>query len=277
VPIDQDFFPGVETHHRGGHYGVLDAGAHVLAWTPREQVPVLWVSPLATFAPGVAVRGGIPVILPWFGTGPGGDRRPAHGFARTAAWQRTGVVDDVAATGRLEVRHRLTSDGVASAPFTADLVSEFTPEHLRVGLTVTNTGIADFSYEEALHTYLAVSDIARISLDGLDGCTYLDKVGGGEQVQAGPVRFTGETDRIYSHSGGVVVNDPDWSRKILVTKEGSAATVVWNPGATRGAGLADVAQNWAGFVCVEAGNIGERTITIPPSGTHTLTQTLELA
>jgi glucose-6-phosphate 1-epimerase len=269
-------FPGVQVRHRGGDYAVLDPGAQVLAWTPREQLPVLWVSPLAVFEPGVAVRGGVPVIFPWFGGGPAGDRRPPHGFARTATWQRDGLSDEVATNGRLEVRHRLTNEGFDSAPFSAELVSEFTRDHLRVSLSVTNTGSEDFSYEEALHTYLAVSDVARISLEGLDGCRYLDKVGGGERLQAGPVRFTGETDRVYSHSGDVVVDDPDWSRKIRVSKEGSAVTVVWNPGAARGASMSDVAQYWPGFVCVEAANTGSRMVTVPAGGTHTLAQTLEL-
>ena len=269
-------FPGIETHYKGGHHAVLDAGAHVLAWTPHDQVPVLWVSPLTVFEPGVAVRGGIPVVFPWFGSGPGGDRTPAHGFARTAEWQRVGLVDDLVGSGRLEVRHRLTNEGFDSAPFSAELVSEFARDHLRVSLSITNPGSEDFSYEEALHTYLAVSDVARISLEGLDGCRYLDKVGGGERLQAGPVRFTGETDRVYSHSGDVVVDDPDWSRKIRVSKEGSAVTVVWNPGAARGASMSDVAQYWPGFVCVEAANPGSRMVTVPAGGTHTLAQTLEL-
>ena len=269
-------FPGVQVRHGGAEYAALDRGAQVLTWTPWEQQPVLWVSPLATFEPGVAVRGGVPVVFPWFGAGLHGDRRPAHGFARTAAWQRVGLADEVANVGLLVVRHRLTSEGFDSAPFSAELVSEFARDHLRVSLTVTNTGSADFSYEEALHTYLAVSDVTRISLEGLDGCRCTDKVTGGEQVQAGPVRFTGETDRLYSHTGDVVVDDPDWNRRIRVSKEGSAVTVVWNPGAARGAAIADVGQNWAGFVCVEAANTGDRTVTVPSGGTHTLTQTLRL-
>ncbi len=272
-------FPGVETHHLGSHYAVLDAGAHVLAWTLRDQLPALWVSPLAVFEPGVAVRGGVPVVFPWFGSGPGGDRRPAHGFARTADWQRVSLIDDVATTGRLEVRHRLTSDGFDSAPFTAVLDAEFTSGHLRVALSVTNTGQADFTFEEALHTYLAVSDIARISLDGLDGCSYQDKVAGtgaSPQVQAGPVRFTGETDRLYDHTGEVLVNDPDWGRSIRVTKEGSATTVVWNPGATKGRALADVGEFWPGFVCVEAANTGGTAVTVRAGETHILAQQLHL-
>ena len=269
-------FPGIETHYKGGHHAVLDAGAHVLAWTPHDQLPVLWVSPLTVFEPGVPVRGGIPVVFPWFGAGAGGDRKPAHGFARTAEWERVGLADDLVESGRLEVRHRLTNEGFDSAPFSAELVSEFTRDRLRVSLSVTNPGTEDFSYEEALHTYLAVSDVTRISLEGLDGCSYLDKVDGSEQVQSGPVRFTGETDRVYSHTGDVVVDDPDWSRKIRVSKEGSAITVVWNPGAARGASMADVAQYWPGFVCVEAANTGDRTVTVPAGETHTLTQTLQL-
>ncbi len=67
-------FPGIETYHRGGHYAVLDAGAQVLTWMPPGQNAVLWVSPLAVFEPGVAVRGGVPVVFPWFGGGPSGDR-----------------------------------------------------------------------------------------------------------------------------------------------------------------------------------------------------------
>lgn len=269
-------FPGIETHYKGGHHAVLDAGAHVLAWTPHDQLPVLWVSPVTVFEPGAPVRGGIPVVFPWFGSGPQGDRRPAHGFARTAQWERVGLVDDLVGSGRLEVRHRLTEEGFDSAPFVAELVSEFTRDHLRVSLSVTNNGTEDFSYEEALHTYLAVSDVARISLEGLDGCSYRDKVEGGEHVQAGPVRFTGETDRLYSHIGDVVVDDPDWSRRIKVSKEGSAITVVWNPGAARGASMPDVAQYWPGFVCVEAANTDARMVTIPSGGTHTLAQTLQL-
>jgi len=269
-------FPGIETFHRGDRYGVLDAGAQVLEWTPTGRNPVLWVSPLAVFGPGIAVRGGVPVVFPWFGGGPSGHRSPSHGFARTAAWRRTSVVNDVATSGRLEVRHELDASRQDSDPFGAELVAVFTPREVEVSLVVTNTGDADFSYEEALHTYLAVSDVARISLEGLDGCGYVDKVNGGDQVQAGPVRFTGEVDRLYDHTGDVVVDDPDWSRRIRVSKEGSAITVVWNPGAARGASMSDVAQHWAGFVCVEAANTGDRMVTIPSGGTHTLAQTLQL-
>lgn len=240
---------------------------------------MLWVSPLARFEPGVAVRGGIPLVFPWFGSGPDGDRQPAHGFARTAAWQRTALVDEVATNGRLEVRYTLDSDGFDSKPFRAELRVRFAHDQLRAELSVTNTGKDTFTYEEALHTYLAVSDIARVAILGLEGCHYQDSVPGAEQpdqVQAGPVRIKGETDRLYDHTGELLLDDPDWSRQIRVAKDGSATTVVWNPGAAKGAGLADVGQNWAGFVCIEAANVRETAISLAPGETHLLAQQLHL-
>ncbi|MFZ0531353.1 MAG: hypothetical protein WAL91_12565, partial [Propionicimonas sp.] len=179
--------------------------------------------------------------------------------------------------GALTVRHVLDETGQESAPFLAELTTRFTPTEFRVSLTITNTGSADFSYEEALHTYFAISDIARISVDGLDGCSYHDRVAGADQMQAGPVRFTGETDRIYAHTGDVVIDDPDWSRKVHVAKEGSADTVVWNPGPTKGRAAADIGEHFPDFVCVEAGNLRANAITLAPGESHALAQIVHLS
>lgn len=267
-------FPGIETHHRSAHYAVLDSGAHVLAWTPPGHNPVLWVSPLASFEPGVAVRGGIPVVFPWFG--PAGDGRGSHGFARTAAWQRSSVENDPAA-GRLVVRHRLDGAPFGIGEVSAELVSAFSPDRLEVTLTVHNAGPTPFRYEAALHTYLAVSDVVAVAVDGLDGCAYHDKVTGVDAVQAGPVRFAGEVDRVYEHAGEATVADPGWSRSIVVGKAGSASTVVWNPGDLRGKAMGDVGEHWPRFVCVEAGNVGVSALELAAGEAHSLTQWLRLS
>ena len=54
-------------------------GAHVTGWTPRGQQPVLFLSKRSEFAPDKAIRGGVPVIFPWFGPT---RRRAAGAFAR---------------------------------------------------------------------------------------------------------------------------------------------------------------------------------------------------
>src|SRR5690606_16602404 len=95
--------------------------------------------------------------------------------------------------------------------------------------------------EEAVHTYLAVGDITRASVTGLDASTYVDKAPGGvaDNPQSGDVTFTGETDRVYDHTGSATVVDPALGRRITVAKDGSANTVVWNPWVAKSAAMPD--------------------------------------
>jgi glucose-6-phosphate 1-epimerase len=42
-------------------------GAHLTSWQPPGERPVLFTSPNSAISPGRAIRGGIPIIFPWFG------------------------------------------------------------------------------------------------------------------------------------------------------------------------------------------------------------------
>ncbi|MGB2978414.1 MAG: D-hexose-6-phosphate mutarotase [Propionicimonas sp.] len=265
---------GINLNLGGTHYAILDQGAHALAWQPPGAREVLWCSRLARFEPGVPVRGGVPVIFPWFGSGVDGARRPAHGYARNAVWQ----LEDVKAThGDLDVSYHLESP---QAPGVLDLRATFTAAAFSVALTVTNRGDEPFTYEAALHTYLAVGDIYETRLEGLDGLSYLDTVPGallGPHTQAGAVTFTGETDRIYTHAGTAWVHDHAWQRTIEVSKEGSASTVVWNPWVAKAAAMSDFGdEEWRQMLCVEAGNLRGHAITLAAGGSHTMSQTLRV-
>src|SRR4051812_20868609 len=59
-------------------------GAHVTAFQKRGEPPVLFVSKSSKFEKGQPIRGGVPIIFPWFGAREG---KPAHGIARTAPWE----------------------------------------------------------------------------------------------------------------------------------------------------------------------------------------------
>jgi len=61
-------------------------GAHVARWTPAGQLPVLFMSSRSALAPGKAIRGGVPIVFPWFGARSDGKPGPAHGWARTSLW-----------------------------------------------------------------------------------------------------------------------------------------------------------------------------------------------
>ncbi len=44
-------------------------GAHIVSYSPAKNMEVLWMSPSSSFEEGKAIRGGIPVCFPWFGSG----------------------------------------------------------------------------------------------------------------------------------------------------------------------------------------------------------------
>ena len=72
-------------------------GAHITHYQPAGQKPVLFLSSKSHFAPGKAIRGGIPIIFPWFGAKQDDPKAPMHGYARTSAWQ----VDSSKVSGEL--------------------------------------------------------------------------------------------------------------------------------------------------------------------------------
>ena len=266
-----------------GRYRVFDHGAHVTAWQPAgEGRPVLWLSSATAYAAGKAIRGGVPICFPWFGPGLTGDMKPAHGLVRAVAWRRGEVTDD---GGTLRVEYAIDSTVTGEQPafphaYEARLTVEFASDHLQLALTASNTGDEPFTIEEALHTYLAVSDVREVTIDGLDSVTYLDKNlpdPAFDQVQSGPLRLTRPTDRVHLHDGPVTVDDPGFGRRLRLTTEGSADVVVWNPWEDAAAGMADMGPGeWTGMVCVEAANVFADALTLLPGEHRTITQRIEV-
>jgi D-hexose-6-phosphate mutarotase len=250
-------------------------GAQVLAFQPHHHDPVLWVSAHSLYQPGKAIRGGIPVCWPWFGPHASDPAKPAHGFARTSLWS---VLSAAAlADGATQVRLRLADDDASYAlwPHAFDLRLVVTVgAELRAVLIARNPGAAPYTYSGALHSYFSVSDIAAISIHGLDGCAYIDKVDGQQRkIQQGPVTIQGETDRVYLNTGETcVIEDPGLDRRITIGKAGSHTTVVWNPWAERARQLADFGdEEYHGMICVETANADGDSVTLAPGGEHRLT------
>src|SRR5262249_13882759 len=61
-------------------------GAHVHSWKPAGKEEVLFLSSQSRWEDNHAIRGGVPICFPWFGSKADDPRAPAHGFVRTAAW-----------------------------------------------------------------------------------------------------------------------------------------------------------------------------------------------
>lgn len=246
-------------------------GAQLLHWQPTGQAPVLWVSSAARFAAGLPLRGGVPVCWPWFGPREG---LPAHGFVRTRSWTlRRAAVDD---GGVAHVTFGLVDDAQTRAlwdhAFDLELQMHI-GSTLELHLTTHNTGLTPMVLTQALHSYFAVADLMALSVHGLEGCAYLDKVRhGAPGVQSGALQLGHETDRIYTHTtADCVIDDALAQRCIRVAKRGSSSTVVWNPGPEREPLIDDLsAGDHQRMLCVETSNAGPDTITLSPQTSHSL-------
>jgi D-hexose-6-phosphate mutarotase len=247
-------------------------GAHVTNFKKNDEPPLLFMSQCSRFAEGQPIRGGIPVIFPWFGPREGMGQ---HGFARVKAWDLKEFAP--APDGSVSVRFRLPDCPEASAfpPFTAEYTVTV-EETLKLELVVTNQSAEDtLTFENCLHSYFEIGDIAAISITGLKGATYLDKVANfAEKKETGDaIRVASEVDRIFLNTTeDVCVVDPRLGRKIRVAKRGSTSTVVWNPWIAKAQQMPDFGNDeYQRMLCVESGNVSSNQIALAPKKKATLT------
>lgn len=254
-------------------------GGHVTHFQPVGRKPVLFISDKSDFLPDKPIRGGVPVCFPWFGQGRQNNSNPPHGFARLLPWTLASI--DEESDGSIVVLLMLKSDQHTRKlwPVDFELGHRITVgKQLTMSLEMRNTSNDDLTFEEALHTYFVVGDIHRTTVHGLQGASYLDKVKTGKQVQEDElVTFTGETDRVYNTTGTMVIDDPVFGRKIIITKAGSNNTVVWNPWIAKAKAMPDFGdQEWPGMVCVETANVKDDAIVLQPGGRHVMTTSLSV-
>ena len=254
-------------------------GAQVTRWHPSHAAaPVLWVSAQSFFQDGRAIRGGVPICFPWFGPHRRNAAVPAHGFARLSDWTLAEAVERE--DGRVSLRFALAGERMSPEwPFRFQgFLEVLVGSTLTMALEVENRDDRAFTYEEALHTYFTIDDVSAIAISGLEGTRYLDKAGGAaEPTQDNmPIRFSGETDRVYTGTTATcVIDDPGLRRRIVVSKEHSRSTVVWNPWMARARAMADFGDDeWPGMVCVETANVEDAAIRLAPGERHRMTLTL---
>lgn len=252
-------------------------GGQLCEWTPAGQsTSALFLSPRSAFAVGKAIRGGVPVCFPWFGNHPSDTTKPAHGFARTRAWEITRVTREDA--GDVRVALRLASNTETRAYWNAEFSASLTLSlgaSLAMTFEVENTGRDEIAYELALHSYFTVGDVERIRIQGLENTQFIDKVDGFRAKVHGvePLVLSGETDRVFLNTTtACVIDDPALGRRVRVEKSGSLATVVWNPGLEKAQAMADVGGDaWRNFVCVETANCGPHEVRLAAGARHATT------
>jgi glucose-6-phosphate 1-epimerase len=239
-------------------------GAHVLSWQSSGQER-LYLSPQSVMDGQAAIRGGVPVCFPQFNQrGPLAEHLPKHGFVRNVAWLAD--VPEVS-EDRAQLTLRLHDNAQTRAwwpqAFDLALHIELSPGALQLTLDVHNPDTQALAFSGALHTYLAVPDVAQAELQGLGGQPEWDSLTDTHALAPDTLRFAAEFDRVYEAGPQpMTLNDtlhisqsPSW-----------ANTVVWNPAEALSARLTDMPDDgWRNMLCVEAAQVYE-PITLPAGG-----------
>ncbi|PKH26879.1 D-hexose-6-phosphate mutarotase [Enterobacterales bacterium CwR94] len=264
LPIEQQIAPYLSQRQLGelpvlviSHPQVRAAvalqGAHLLAWQPTGEQPVIWLSEKTPLAAGKALRGGVPICWPWFG--PAGE--PAHGFARNQSWTLASHdKNDDSVMLTLMLSHNAQTLKLWPHEFTLYARFRFSADRCELELEAHG----DYQSTAALHSYFTVADIAGVEVTGLGG-PYIDKV---SQVQdaintQGKQRYDERIDRIYTQPEDCsVIHDAVGQRVLEIYHHHQSDVVTWNPGPELSCSMADLANDgYKRFVCVETARIAK--------------------
>ncbi|XP_052194162.1 putative glucose-6-phosphate 1-epimerase [Diospyros lotus] len=247
-------------------------GGQVTSWRSDRGEELLFTSSKAIFKPPKAMRGGIAICFPQFGNCGSLEQ---HGFARNKTW----AIDENPPPSSPEDSHDKSFVDLLLKPSEEDLKCwphsfEF---RLRVALAadgklklisrVRNIDGKPFSFSFAYHTYLFVSDISEVRIEGLEILDYLDNTRQRERFteQGDAITFESEVDRVYLHSpNAVAVLDHERKRTFVIRKEGLPDVVVWNPWEKKAKAMIDFGdEEYKQMLCVDAAVI-EKPVTLKP-------------
>jgi len=246
-------------------------GAQVTHFKKHDEPPLLFLSQCSRFAAGQPIRGGIPIIFPWFGKP--ANKPGQHGFARIRDWE----LREMAVSPHGAVSVRLQMPGCDDSPDCPACAVDYlvtVSDTLKAELVVMNRSAREFTFENCLHTYFAVGDISAIKVVGLKDVEYLNQPTNFSRHREtnDAIQVTGEVDRAYLNTPHKVeVLDPSLRRVIRIEKKSSASTVVWNPWIEKSKAMQDFGEDeYKEMICVESGNVSSDRITLKPGSTSRL-------
>ncbi|CAK0888405.1 unnamed protein product [Prorocentrum cordatum] len=248
-------------HASGATCDVSVYAANVLSWRLPDMGEQLFMSSEAVLGqPGTAIRGGVPICWPQFGTfdeAATGAPKLKHGFVRQSnRWQVSEVSEDA-------VSLRLVPDAEMLKKWPSEFEFIYTvslgAKSLRLKMEVTNTGPQPLEFTGCLHTYFRCEACTDVAVEGLKGETVDVGIGdffrGTEVEDREQVTFDGKSEiqLLYgSTADAIVVKDGD--RRLRLTKMNMPDWVLWNIGDDNRHTLPDLPLGeQRKYVCVEPG------------------------
>lgn len=235
-------------------------GGQVLSWQPVGEKEVFWLSKDSAFENGKAIRGGIPLCWPWFGSHPNDKENKSgnHGFARRQLWQVDSI--DITEFG-VEISLSWQGKNIDDLWPGASKLTQvlFFGRTFSQALTMTNLSDSDAYYSGALHSYFSVSAPKNTSITALTDAIFDDKLTGKSCVAESSVTPLANgvepVDRVYHSSEVMTVIDSHWQRSIELKTVNTKQWVFWNPGLELATNMADIHEGGEQeFICLEAAN-----------------------
>lgn len=140
-------------------------GATVTSWKASDGDDKIFLSTASALDGSAAIRGGIPVVFPNFGSPPDEGQTselPSHGFARNSTWtfDSSAPQEDGSGVALKFVLDSasLSADYQAKWPYSAKLAYtvNLTQDNLNVHFSFENTDTQAIDFQFLLHTYLTV-------------------------------------------------------------------------------------------------------------------------
>ncbi|MBV7364229.1 D-hexose-6-phosphate mutarotase [Actinomycetaceae bacterium TAE3-ERU4] len=264
---------------------VRHLGAQVSSWGLNDQEPVLFLSRLASLQNPTPLRGGIPIMFPWFNQGRRPGMLPKHGFARSLRWEfeNEGTsADGSTSWASWHLDKELSSNTPGHALFPYRFLARYLvslSDTLRVSLEVTNLDEVEFDYEIAFHTYLKVGEINQVEILGTNGIEACDPFISKEHFQIeGNLESLCKIDRVLYEAPQLVVRDHYLKRDITISSTGASNLIIWNPGAEGAKTIADMEDNeYRQMLCVEAGRIYDKAVSLEPGQSHEISYELAVS
>ncbi|XP_004305459.1 PREDICTED: putative glucose-6-phosphate 1-epimerase-like [Fragaria vesca subsp. vesca] len=258
---------------RGSSAEVYLYGAQVSSWKNEHREELLFMSSKATYKSPRPIRGGIPICFPQFGNLGSLEQ---HGFARNRFWSidqdppphppdsgNKAFIDLILRTSEEDLKiwpHRYEFRLRVTLGPGGDLM-------LNSRIRNTNTDGKSFTFTFAYHTYLAVTDISEVRVEGLETLDYLDNLKNRERFteQGDAITFESEVDKVYLGTPTkIAILDHERKRTFVLRKDGLPDAVVWNPWDKKAKVIPDFGDDeYKHMLCVQAACV-ETPITLKP-------------
>lgn len=265
-----DGFPRVIlTDLTGSSAEVLLYGGQVVSWKNERREELLFMSRKAERKPPKAIRGGIPVCFPQFGTFGSLEQ---HGFARNRLWSLDSNPSPLSPSNSqssVDLILKSTQEDVRSwqRRFELRLRISLSDGKLTMIPRVRNTDSKPFPFMFALRNYLSVSDVSEVRVEGLETLDYFDNLMERERhtEQADAITIDGEIDRVYLRTPTkIAIIDHEKKRTIVLRKEGMPDAAVWNPWEKKAKALPDMGdEDYNTMLCVDSAAV-EAPIVLKP-------------